>query len=64
MSSGSTSTAKPTGGKRDAAALIDPGSLMRIKNLELRASAIVEGFLTGLHRSPYHGFSVEFTEYR
>lgn len=37
---------------------------MRIKNLELRASAIVEGFLTGLHRSPYHGFSVEFTEYR
>lgn len=64
MSSGSTSTAKPTGGKQDAAALIDPGSLMRIKNLELRASAIVEGFLTGLHRSPYHGFSVEFTEYR
>lgn len=37
---------------------------MRIKNLELRAQAIVEGFLTGLHRSPYHGFSVEFTEYR
>jgi uncharacterized protein (DUF58 family) len=37
---------------------------MRIKNLELRARAIVEGFLTGLHRSPYHGFSVEFTEYR
>ncbi|RCS46427.1 DUF58 domain-containing protein [Bremerella cremea] len=64
MSSGSTPIAKPTSGKRDAAALIDPGSLMRIKNLELRASAIVEGFLTGLHRSPYHGFSVEFTEYR
>lgn len=37
---------------------------MRIKNIELRARAIVEGFLTGLHRSPYHGFSVEFTEYR
>lgn len=37
---------------------------MRIKNLELRARSIVEGFLTGLHRSPYHGFSVEFTEYR
>jgi uncharacterized protein (DUF58 family) len=47
-----------------AGALIDPGSLMRIKNLELRAKVVVEGFLTGLHRSPYHGFSVEFSEYR
>lgn len=37
---------------------------MRIKNLELRAKAVVEGFLSGLHRSPIHGFSVEFTEYR
>lgn len=37
---------------------------MRIKNLELRARLVVEGFLSGLHRSPYHGFSVEFTEYR
>ena len=37
---------------------------MRIKNLELRAKLVVDGFLSGLHRSPYHGFSVEFTEYR
>jgi len=37
---------------------------MRIRNLELRARIVVEGFLHGLHRSPYHGFSVEFTEYR
>lgn len=43
---------------------IDPAALMRIKNLELRAKAVVDGFLSGLHRSPYHGFSVEFTEYR
>ena len=43
---------------------LDPSALMRIKNLELRARLVVEGFLTGLHRSPYHGFSVEFTEYR
>jgi uncharacterized protein (DUF58 family) len=42
----------------------DPGTLMRIKNLQVRARFVVEGFLTGLHRSPYHGFSVEFTEYR
>ena len=37
---------------------------MAIRNLELRARVVVEGFWTGLHRSPYHGFSVEFTEYR
>jgi len=43
---------------------IDPRALMRIKSLEMRARMIVEGFMTGLHRSPYHGFSVEFTEYR
>jgi uncharacterized protein (DUF58 family) len=42
----------------------DPQVLMGIKSLELRARAVVEGFWSGLHRSPYHGFSVEFTEYR
>lgn len=46
------------------ASSIDPAALMRVKNLQWRAKVIVEGFLTGLHRSPYHGFSVEFTEYR
>src|SRR4026209_743580 len=44
--------------------LISPQALMAIKNLELRARVVVEGFWNGLHRSPYHGFSVEFTEYR
>jgi uncharacterized protein (DUF58 family) len=44
--------------------LIDPASLMNIRNLELRARVVVEGFWTGIHRSPYHGFSAEFTEYR
>ncbi len=43
---------------------IDPVALMQIRSLELRAKAVVEGFLSGLHRSPYHGFSVEFSEYR
>ena len=47
-----------------AASLIDPQALMSIRSLELRARAVVEGFWNGLHRSPYHGFSVEFTEYR
>jgi len=49
---------------RDAGGMIDPVSLMRIKSMELRAKVIVEGFWKGIHRSPYHGFSVEFTEYR
>ena len=47
-----------------AEGLIDPVSLMKIKSMELRAKVIVEGFWKGIHRSPYHGFSVEFTEYR
>jgi hypothetical protein len=33
-------------------------------NLELIAREVVEGFITGLHRSPFHGFSVEFSEHR
>ena len=51
----------PAGG---AGAYIDPTALMRIKNLQLRAKVVVEGFYNGLHRSPFHGFSVEFSEYR
>ena len=47
-----------------ATSFLDPGALMAIRNLDLRARAIVEGFWHGIHRSPYHGFSVEFTEYR
>ena len=43
---------------------LDPSALMSIRNLELRARTVVEGFWHGLHRSPYHGFSVEFSEYR
>jgi len=43
---------------------IDPQTLMQIRSLELRARHVVQGFMAGLNRSPYHGFSVEFTEYR
>lgn len=43
---------------------IDPAAIMQIKNLTLRAKTIVEGFASGLHRSPLRGFSVEFAEYR
>ncbi|MCO6456431.1 MAG: DUF58 domain-containing protein [Pirellulaceae bacterium] len=61
MSTASRNTPSSTAG---SAARIDPGTLMRIKNLQLRAKIVVEGFYNGLHRSPFHGFSVEFSEYR
>jgi len=56
--------ASPQSPGLSSAALVDPRALMGIRNLELRARVVVEGFWKGLHRSPYHGFSVEFTEYR
>lgn len=43
---------------------LDPVVVSRLKNMEIRARLIVEGFMTGLHKSPYHGFSVEFAEHR
>lgn len=43
---------------------LDPLVISKIKSLELKARTIVEGFMVGLHRSPYHGFSVEFSEHR
>jgi uncharacterized protein (DUF58 family) len=43
---------------------IDAAAVMRIKNLQLRSRIVVEGFFNGLHRSPFHGFSAEFSEYR
>lgn len=43
---------------------IDPSVLAEIKNLQLLAKTVVEGFIAGLHQSPYHGFSLEFMEYR
>lgn len=55
-----TTSTSPSRGER----FIDPKALMAIRSLELRARVVVEGFWNGLHRSPYHGFSVEFTEYR
>ncbi|HUU26782.1 MAG TPA: DUF58 domain-containing protein [archaeon] len=44
--------------------MLDPKVVSRLGNLELIARLVVEGFITGLHRSPYHGFSVEFTDHR
>ena len=44
--------------------VLDPRSLSKLRGLDLVAKLVVEGFLTGLHKSPYHGFSVEFAEHR
>src|SRR5205085_10307629 len=43
---------------------LDPLILAKVRSLELQARLIVEGYLSGAHKSPYHGFSVEFAEHR
>lgn len=48
----------------EARRFLEPTTISQLKNMELRARLIVEGFITGLHKSPYHGFSVEFAEHR
>src|SRR5881394_3762039 len=42
----------------------DPKMLAALEGLELKARCVMEGFLSGLHDSPFHGFSVEFSDYR
>lgn len=48
----------------DSINFLDPSVLTGLSNLELRARVVVEGFLSGLHKSPHRGFSVEFNDYR
>jgi uncharacterized protein (DUF58 family) len=55
--------ALPPRGPRDVR-FLDPAVIARLGTMELKARTVVEGFLSGLHRSPYKGFSVEFAEYR
>jgi len=43
---------------------LKPEVISKLANMDLRARLVVEGFITGLHKSPYHGFSVEFAEHR
>lgn len=49
---------------QDATRYLDPKALERIKRLDVRARLVVEGFITGQHRSPYHGFAIEFATHR
>ena len=44
--------------------ILDPQVVSRLGRLDLKARLVVEGFISGLHKSPFHGFSVEFVEHR
>jgi uncharacterized protein (DUF58 family) len=48
----------------DTQQYLDPLTLAKVRGLELQARLIVEGYLSGMHKSPYHGFSVEFAQHR
>jgi uncharacterized protein (DUF58 family) len=48
----------------DRRRLLDPQMMARLQTLQLRARLIVEGYVSGVHRSPFHGFSIEFAEHR
>jgi len=48
----------------DPAKYLDPLALAKVRSLEMQARLVVEGYLSGMHKSPYHGFSVEFAQHR
>ena len=50
--------------KSDVKKTLDPSLIAKLKTLEIKAKAVVEGFMAGYHKSPYHGFSVEFSQHR
>jgi uncharacterized protein (DUF58 family) len=50
--------------EQDVHHFLKPEAVSKLSNMNLVARLVVEGFITGLHRSPYHGFSVEFAEHR
>jgi uncharacterized protein (DUF58 family) len=63
----SSGAAPPRGiarGSSEGRAFLDPAVVARLAHLDVRARLVVEGFIAGMHRSPFHGFSVEFAEHR
>ncbi len=60
----SIATEQRSGTPQTRSSFVDLTTLMRIKSLAIRARVVMEGFYRGIHRSPFHGFSVEFSEYR
>lgn len=65
---GSSKPSRPQATKKtiveESPKFLDPRTLAKLKGLKLRAQRIVEGYVAGLHRSPYRGFSIEFAEHR
>ena len=61
MTTAPSSTPTP---RADLSRYLDPQTLASVRSIELRARMIVEGLMTGMHRSPYQGFSVEFAQHR
>ena len=55
---------RPAEREEDYRKYLKPDVVSKLSNMELVARLVVEGFITGLHKSPYHGFSVEFAEHR
>ncbi|MCG3137924.1 MAG: hypothetical protein HJJLKODD_01779 [Phycisphaerae bacterium] len=49
---------------KDYRRYLDPRTLAKIANLDLRARLVVEGYISGMHRSPYRGYSIEFAQHR
>jgi len=54
----------PVGMAEAVGSYLDPATLSSIGSLDLRARMVVEGLMTGMHKSPMHGFSVEFAQHR
>ena len=54
----------PGRGGAEGRRYLDPAIVARLAHLDVRARLVVEGFISGMHRSPFHGFSVEFAEHR
>lgn len=61
---GRAEEARRTGRGADRRSFLDPAVVARLGHLDVRARLVVEGFIAGMHRSPFHGFSVEFAEHR
>ncbi len=64
MSPPTPTPSAPRSPEADASLYLHPQTLARLGTFELRAKMIVEGVMSGMHRSPYHGFSVEFAQHR
>ncbi len=54
----------PLKGNEDYRKYLDPAVVSKLASLDIKTKFVVEGFMLGLHRSPYHGFSIEFSQHR